>query len=142
MQVKDVMTGGAECVSPSASLQEAASKMKHLDVGSLPVCEGDRLVGMLTDRDITVRATAEAFPPRLGQVGDVMTPDTVYCFEDQDVEVAAWLMKEHQVRRLIVVNRDKRFVGIVSLGDLAVETGDEHLAGEALQAVSQPVAPR
>jgi CBS domain-containing protein len=87
-----------------------------------------------------VRATAEAFPPRLGQVGDVMTPDIVYCFEYQEVEVAAWLMKEHQVRRLILVNRDRRFVGIVSLGDLAVETGDEKLAGERLEQVSEPGA--
>jgi CBS domain-containing protein len=140
MKVKDVMTEGAECVSPSASLHEAAGKMKHLDVGSLPVCEGDRLVGMLTDRDITVRATAEAIPPGLGQVGDVMTPDIVYCFEDQDVDEAARLMKEHQIRRLVVVNRDRRLVGIVSLGDLAVETGDEKLAGQTLEQVSEPVA--
>jgi CBS domain-containing protein len=142
MQVKDVMTKGAECVTPSTSLQEAASKMKTLDVGPLPVCEGDQLVGMLTDRDITVRATAEALPPRLGQVRDVMTPDAVYCFEDQDVQEAAGLMQEHQVRRLVVLNRDKRLVGIVSLGDLAVETGDEKLAGETLEQVSEPASPK
>src|SRR6516165_1078610 len=104
MQVRDVMTRGAECVTPSASLQEAASKMKNLDVGPLPVCEGDNLVGMITDRDITVRATAEALPPGLGQVRDVMKPDVVYCFEDQDVEEAARLMQEHQIRRLVVLN--------------------------------------
>ncbi len=138
MRVKDVMTKGAECVGPAASLQEAAGKMKGLDVGTLPVCEGDRLVGMVTDRDITVRATAEALPPRLGQVRDVMTPDVVSCFEDQDVEEAARLMKEHQIRRLVVLDRDKRLVGIVSLGDLAVETGDEKLAGQTLEQVSLP----
>jgi CBS domain-containing protein len=139
MKVKDVMTKGAECVTPSTSLQEAASKMKNLDVGPLPVCENDHLVGMITDRDITVRATAEALPPRLGQVRDVMTPDVVYCFEDQDVDEAARLMKEHQIGRLVVLNRDKRLVGIVSLGDLAVETGNEKLAGETLEKVSEPV---
>jgi CBS domain-containing protein len=139
MQVRDVMTKGAECVTPSASLQEAASKMKTLDIGPLPVCEDDYLVGMITDRDITVRATAEALPPRLGQVRDVMTPDVVYCFEDQDVEEAARLMKENQIRRLVVLDRDKRLVGIVSLGDLALETGDEKLAGQTLEKVSQPV---
>ena len=136
--VKDVMTKGAECVAPSTSLREAASKMKALDVGPLPVCEGDHLVGMITDRDITVRATAEALPPGLGQVRDVMTPDIVYCFEDQDVQEAAKLMKEHQIRRLVVLNPDKRLVGIVSLGDLAVETGDEKLVGQTLEHVSLP----
>jgi CBS domain-containing protein len=138
MQVKDVMTREVECVSPSTSLQEAAGKMKALDVGPLPVCEGDRLVGMITDRDITVRATAESLPPGLGQVRDVMTPDVIYCFEDQDLQETARLMKEHQVRRLVVLNRDKRLVGIVSLGDLAVETGDEQLAGRTLEHVSLP----
>src|SRR5215469_10099563 len=137
MRVKDVMTKGAECVSPTASLHEAAGKMKSLDVGSLPVCEGDRLVGMITDRDITVRATAEAIPPGLGQVRDVMTPNVVYCLEDEPVQQAAQLMKEHQVRRLVVLNNKNRLVGIVSLGDLAVETGDEQLAGETLERVSE-----
>jgi len=138
MQVKDVMTRGAECVTPSTSLREAASKMKTLDVGPLPVCDSDQLVGMITDRDITVRATAEGLPPGLGQVRDVMTPEVVYCFEDQDVQEAAKLMKEHQIRRLVVLNSDKRLAGIVSLGDLAVETGDENLAGKTLEQVSLP----
>jgi len=139
MQVKDIMTKGAECVSPTHVLREAAQRMKNLNVGSLPVCENDRLVGMITDRDITVRATAEALPPGLGQVKDVMTPDVVYCFEDHDVQEAARLMQENQIRRLVVLNRDKRLVGIVSLGDLAVETGDERLAGHTLETVSEPI---
>jgi CBS domain-containing protein len=138
MLVRDVMTKGAECVRPTTPLHDAAQRMKDLDVGRLPVCEGDRLVGMITDRDITVRATAEALPPMLGQVGDVMTPDVVWCFEDQDVQEAAKLMKEHQIRRLVVLDRDKRLTGIVSLGDLAVESGDEHLAAETLGQVSLP----
>src|SRR5262249_10721006 len=142
MQVRDVMTQGAECITPSTSLQEAANKMKTLDVGPLPVCQDDHLVGMITDRDITVRATAEALPPRLGQVRDVMTPDVVYCFEEQDMQEAARLMQEHQIRRLVVLDRQKRLVGIVSLGDLAVETGDEKLAGETLEQVSDPERPK
>jgi CBS domain-containing protein len=142
MQVNAVMTKGAECVTPSTALQETAKKMIVLDVGLLPVCENDQLVGMITDRDITVRATAESLPPWRGLVRDVMTPDVVYCFEDQDVQEAARLMKEHKIRRLVVVNRDKRLVGIVSLGDLAVETGDEKLAGEALERVSEPASPK
>jgi len=138
MIVRDVMTQGAECVSPTTSLQEAARKMKDLDVGPLPVCENDRLVGMVTDRDITVRAVAEGCDPRTATVKEVMTPDVFYCFEDQDVQQAANLMKQNQVRRLVVLNRDKRLVGIVSLGDLAVETGDEHLTGRTLEEVSLP----
>jgi len=142
MKVKDVMTCGAECTRPGASLHEAAERMKVLDVGSLPVCENDRLVGMITDRDITVRATAERLPPGLGQVRDIMTPDIIYCFEDQDVSEAARLMEEHQIRRLVVLNRDKRLVGIVSLGDLAVKSGDEGLSHETLEQVSEPAVPR
>jgi len=137
MFVKDVMTTGAECVRPANSLVEAARKMKNLDVGPLPVRgDNDRLVGMITDRDITLRAVAESCDPRTTTVKDVMTPDVVYCFEDQDVREAAQLMQEQQVRRLVVLNRDKRLVGIVSLGDLAVETGDEKLAGRTLEHVS------
>jgi len=140
MQVRDVMTKGAECVRPSNSLQEAAQRMKTLGVGPLPVCDNDLLVGLITDRDIVVRAVAEACDPRTTTVQNVMTPDVLYCFEDQDVQEAAQLMCEQQVRRLVVLNRDKRLVGIVSLGDLAVETGDEKLVGKTLEQVSMPWA--
>jgi len=143
MRVKEVMTRGVECVRPTDELARAAERMKALNVGVLPVCgDNDKLVGMVTDRDITVRATAEALPPRLGQVQDVMTPDVIYVFEDQDVAEAARLMEQHQVRRLVVLNRDKRLVGIVSLGDLAVKAGHEGLSHEALEQVSEPAAPR
>jgi len=143
MQVQDVMTKGAECIQPSATLQEAAARMRDLNVGPLPVCgDNDRLVGMLTDRDITVRAVAEGRDPRHTQVRDIMTPDIVYCFEDQEVSEAARVMKEHQVRRLAVLNRDNRLVGIVSLGDLAVDARDEELVGSTLGAVSAPCQPR
>jgi CBS domain-containing protein len=140
MKVKDVMTPSVEVIHPDSSLQEAAERMKTLDVGPLPVCENDRLVGMITDRDITVRAVAQGFGGALGKVRDVMTPDIVYCFEDQDVQEAARLMQEHQIRRLVVLARDQRLVGIVSLGDLAVETGDEKLAGQTLEQVSEPTS--
>jgi CBS domain-containing protein len=139
MNVREVMTVGAECVSPSTSLYEAAQKMRGFNVGPLPVCGNkDRLVGIVTDRDITVRGVAEALDPRTTTVQDVMTPDVVCCFEDQDVQEADWLMQERQVRRLVVLNRDKRLIGIVSLGDLAVETGDRTLAGETVEQVSLP----
>jgi len=131
------MTRGVECIRPDATLQEAAAKMKSLDIGPLPVCDNDRLVGMVTDRDITVRATAEGEAPNDVRVRDVMTPEVIYCFEDALVADAA-LMQQEQVRRLLVLNRDKRLVGIASLGDLAVETGDEQLAGGTLEGVSEP----
>jgi CBS domain-containing protein len=132
------MTRGVECVRLDTTLQEAAAKMKSLDVGMLPVCDNDRLVGMLTDRDITVRATAEGEAPTDIRVRDIMTPEVVYCFEDELVGDAARQMQEKQIRRLVVLNRAKRLVGIVSLGDLAVETGDEQVSGQTLEAVSQP----
>lgn len=138
MRVKDVMTTSVQTIRPDSPLQEAAERMKTLDVGPLPVCEDNRLVGMITDRDITVRATAEAIPPRLGQVRDVMSRNVIYCYDDQDIRDAARLMKKNQVRRLVVLNRGKRLVGIVSLGDLAVSTGDDQLAGETLEKVSEP----
>jgi len=138
MQVKDVMTRGAQCIGPDATLQEAARKMKDLDVGPLPICDNDHLVGMLTDRDITVRAVAEGRDPRTAKVRDAMSEGVCYCFEDDDVSAAAQVVREKQVRRLVVLTSDKRLAGIVSLGDLAVETGDEHLAGKTLEHVSQP----
>jgi CBS domain-containing protein len=94
---------------------------------------------MLTDRDIAIRSVAEGRDPRADRVKDVMTPGIVYCFDDQDVVEVAELMRDKQVRRLPVLNRDKQLVGIVSLGDLAVEAGDDALAGHALEGVSEPV---
>jgi len=139
MRVNEVMTKGVECIRPSESILAAAQKMKSLNVGTLPVCgENDRLVGMLTDRDIAIRAVAEGQDPRTGRVQDIMTPKVVYVFEDEDITEAARLMRENQIRRLIVLNRDKRLAGIVSLGDLAVDTHDEHLVGATLEAVSEP----
>jgi len=142
MRVNEVMTRRAECIPPDATLQEAAERMKKLDVGSLPVCDNNRLVGMLTDRDITVRSVSDGFDPRTDLVRDVMTPEVVYCFEDQDVTEAAKLMREKQIRRLAVLNRNKRLTGIVSLGDLAVEAGNEQLAGETLEGISEPSSPQ
>ena len=132
MQVKQVMTRGVECISPNTTVQEAARKMKALNVGPLPICDNDRLTGMLTDRDITVRVAAEGRNPATTTVREAMTPEVVYCFEDQDVREAARIMEERQIRRLVVLNRDKRLVGIVSLGDLATQTSDEELDSSEL----------
>ena len=142
MQVKEVMTFGVECVSPDATLREAAQRMKELNVGPMPICgHDDRLAGIITDRDITVRAVAAGLDPSTTKVCDVMTPNIIYCYEDQDISDAAHMMEQNQIRRLVVLNRDKRMVGILSLGDLAVDTGDEQLAGHTLEAVSEPAVP-
>jgi CBS domain-containing protein len=142
MLVKEIMTSDVECITPNTTLREAAQRMKELDVGPLPICgDDDRLAGMITDRDITVRAVAAGLDPSTAQVRDVMTPNIIYCFEDQDISDAAHMMEQNQIRRLLVLNRDKRLVGILSLGDLAVDTGDEQLAGHTLEAVSEPALP-
>ena len=141
MQIKEVMTTGVEVVRPDDTLQEAARRMKSIDVGPLPVCDGDRLLGMITDRDIIVRATADGCDPKITRVKEAMTPGVVYVFEDQDVEEAASLMKERQIRRLVVLDRNKRLVGILSLGDIAADIQDEELSGEVLERVSEPSEP-
>jgi len=142
MLVREVMTRNAACVRPNDTLQSAAAKMRDLNVGSMPVCGGeDKLVGMLTDRDVVIRSVAEGMNPNDSHVSDAMSQGITYCFEDQDVEEAAELMRHNQIRRLAVLNRDKRLVGIVSLGDLAVGTDDEHLAGRTLEEVSEPAMP-
>jgi len=143
MRISEVMTRGVECIRPGDSVARAAERMREMNVGALPVCGDDgRLAGMVTDRDITVRATAGGRDPCGTCVRDVMTPDIVWIFEDQLVSEAARLMEEKQIRRLAVLNRDKRLVGVVSLGDLAVKSGDEELSGAALEQVSEPAAPR
>ena len=138
MKVNEIITHGPEVIRPETALIEAAQKMKSLDIGMLPVCDGDRLVGVITDRDITVRGVAQGCDPKIARVQEVMTPEVIYCFDDEDVKDVAKKMEEKQVRRLPVLNREKRLVGIVSLGDLAVRTGKEKLAGEVLERVSAP----
>jgi CBS domain-containing protein len=137
MQLKDVMTAQVEVIRPDAPIREAAQKMKNRDIGPLPVCDGERLVGMVTDRDIVVNAVAEGRDPETTKIADVMTPEVTYCFDDQDTEEAMRLMERHQIRRLPVLSREKRLVGIVSLGDLATKE-DESRTGETLREVSQP----
>jgi CBS domain-containing protein len=138
MQIREIMTREPVVIGPDMVLREAAERMRDLDSGVMPVGQNDRLVGMLTDRDITIRATAAGKDPNETRVEEVMTPEVGYCFEDDDAMAAANIMEEHQLRRLIVLNRDKRLVGVLSLGDLAVHTADDRLAGEVAEAVSEP----
>ena len=135
-KVAEVMTPEVRIAQPDDTVQQAAQLMSEEDTGVLPVGEGDRLVGMVTDRDIAVRLGAEGKDPTETTVREVMTPEVKYVFEDEDVGHAAQVMAEQQIRRLPVMNRDKRLVGIVSLGDLATEQ-PPHIAGHALSEVSQ-----
>src|SRR5437870_12397425 len=136
MKVKEVMTQRAEFVDPATSLMEAAQIMKNFNIGALPVGENDRLIGMVTDRDIALRAVAEDKQPSSTTVRDVMSEKIYYCFEDGDVEEAARCMAENQVRRLPILNRDKRLTGIVSLADIAKT--HEECEKTALEGVSEP----
>lgn len=141
MQLSEIMTTRPEVIQPDTVLQEAARLMRDLDVGAIPVCSGKRLEGMLTDRDITVRATAEGLDPRSTSAREVMTADVIHCYEDQNEEEAADIMERYQLRRLAIVNRDKQLTGIISIGDLSVKTGRDRLAGDTLAGVSQPAQP-
>lgn len=136
--VRDVMTPAAATIACDASLKDAAALMKSHDVGSLPVCEEKRVVGVVTDRDIVVRAVAEGLAPET-KVQSVMTQGVVYCNADKPIEEAAHLMQEKQIRRLVVVEGDQSVVGMLSLGDIAVRSGDGTLGGEVLESVSEPV---
>jgi CBS domain-containing protein len=140
MKVHDVMTPDVIMVGPEATLAEAAQLMKDEDIGPLPVCESGQVFGMVTDRDIAVRAVAEGRDPKVTHVREVMTPDVVCCFETDEVEEAARLMQETQLRRLLVIDDDRRLVGIVSLADIVLQTGDDRLGGETLERVTEPPA--
>jgi CBS domain-containing protein len=142
MELRDIMTRNVEVVNGNASLKEAATKMKKLDVGLIPVCDGDRLKGLLTDRDITIRATADGRDPSTTKVNEVMSTDIAYCLEDQAVDEAVILMEARQIRRLPILNQDKQLVGIVSLADIAVHVGDRDLTGETLEEISEPAEPK
>jgi CBS domain-containing protein len=136
MKVRDVMTSDVQTVQPDQRVQEAASFMLSADAGSIPVTEGERLIGMITDRDIAVRGVAKGMGPDT-PVRDLMTNDVVCVREDEDCSAVASRMSEAQVRRLPVVDEQERLCGIVSLGDLARESDSEG-AHEALEGVSRP----
>jgi CBS domain-containing protein len=137
MKITEAMTRDVRVANPDQTIREAAQMMAELDAGALPVGEDDRLVGMITDRDIAVRAVAHGKAPDT-RVRDVMTDDVKYCFEDEEVEDVARNMADIQVRRLPVVNRDKRLVGIVAIADIAA-TEEAEVVGEAVSGISEPV---
>jgi CBS domain-containing protein len=137
MNVRQIMTSDVECIEPTTTLKEAAQRMKTLDVGFLPVSEKDRLVGTVTDRDIAIRSVAEGHNVSKTKVSEIMTRDVFCCYDDQDVAECGRLMQEKEVRRMLVLDRDEKMIGVVSLGDIARTDGEEPVAAITLKEVSR-----
>ena len=136
-QLKDLMSRDVKVIGPDMSIRDAARKMRDGDFGMMPVGENDRMIGTISDRDIAIRAVAEGKDAGT-KVRDVMSDGIAWAYEDDSVERAAMIMSEHQVRRLPVVDREKRLVGIVALGDFAVESSEIRPTSLALAEISRP----
>ncbi len=136
MKISEVMTRDVEVASPNDTIQSVAQKMAQMDVGALPVCDGRRIQGMVTDRDIAIRGVAQGVSPDT-PISQVMTGNLEYVMADDDLDRAADKMADHQIRRLPVLDSDQQLVGIVSLGDLAQEH-KEKVIGRTLEEISQP----
>ena len=136
-QLKDLMSRDVKVISSDMTIGDAAKKMRDGDFGMMPVGEEDRMIGTISDRDIAIRAVAEGKDSST-KVRDVMSEGIIWVYEDDSVEQAATMMSKHQVQRLPVVNRDKRLVGILALGDFAVESSEIQPAAQALSEISKP----
>ena len=141
MLVRDIMTRNIETIDTDSYVVQAARKMKSLEIGALPVIEKSQIVGMITDRDIAIRAVAGGKNPATTQVREVMTPGVLKCYEDDDIHDAAELMENKGILRLLVLNNDNVPIGLVSLADFAVKSHDERLAWEILERLSEPASP-
>jgi CBS domain-containing protein len=137
--VSEIMTRDVRTISPQETIQRAAQMMDELNVGIVPVCDGEKLVGMITDRDITVRATSVGSAPDQTRVEEVMTADVRWCFDDQSIDEVMEQMADVQIRRVPVVNHDKKLVGIVALGDIATRVPRD--IEDTLQDISTPSEP-
>src|SRR5262245_14108657 len=137
MKIQELMSRNVQCIEPTTVIAKAADKMRELDIGFLAICDNDRLVGTVTDRDITIRSVAQGRDPRLAPVQEIMTPSGFYCYQDEDVEHVTEYMREKEVRRMLILDRQKRLVGVVSIGDIAKASGEEELAGETLGEIAE-----
>jgi CBS domain-containing protein len=137
MKVQQIMSQNVECIDPTTPIAKAAQKMRELDVGFLAVCDGERPVGTITDRDIVIRSVAQSLDPRLERVREIMTSDAFHCYEDDDVEAVGKYMQEKRVRRMLILDRNENLVGVVSLGDIAMTSGEQELAGETLGEIAR-----
>lgn len=140
MQVRDVMTRSFQSIGQQTTLHEAAVRMRDLDVGMLPVNDNGEITGTLTDRDITIRGTAQGADPYVTTVGAIMSSEVVYCREDDELDAAARIMEQHQIRRLLVRNTTGEFTGMLSVADLARHPDSEPMASGIMEEVSQPKA--
>jgi CBS domain-containing protein len=138
MLLKEIMTSTVDVISRDAKAAEAALEMKYLDIGAMPVCDGERLCGIVTDRDLVVRVVAKGLDPKQVHVSDATSSEVFFCYEDEDLEKASQVMSQKQIRRLPILSRAKKLVGIVSLGDLAVRGKDAQTSGVVLEQVSRP----
>jgi len=136
MKVKDVMHKGVTWVSPDTAIGELARKMRDENIGSIPVGENDRLIGMVTDRDLAIKAFADGKDPATLTARDVLSGPILYCRSEEDIDDAVRIMEDHQVRRLPVIDENKRMVGMLSLGDIASST-DRAFSGEVVQMVAE-----
>ncbi len=135
------MTSTVEVLPPTATIRECAERMRDLDVGCMPVRDREKLVGVVTDRDVVLRAIAEGLNPEQARLREIMSGDVVTCYEEDDVQQAAEAMEQNQVRRILVLDAEEQLVGILALGDLAVGGDDRALSGEVLGRVSDPAEP-
>jgi CBS domain-containing protein len=136
MKAKDIMTRDIFVVSPDTSIQEAAQAMQQQDIGALPVCDGEKILGMVTDRDIAVRGVAKGLHAQTA-VGAIMTTDVSFCLVDDDLDEVREMMSKKQIRRLPVIDDKRNLAGMISLGDIALRDRDRE-AGETLENISRP----
>lgn len=138
MKVRDIMSHHVQLVSSSAMVNEAAEKMGAFNIGALPIIEDNKIAGMLTDRDIAIRVVAAGLNPKMTVIKNVYTPGIITCYEDDYIEIAARIMEDNQVRRLLVLGDDSNTAGILSIGDLALKTNRGHLTYKILEKVCEP----
>lgn len=141
MKVSDVMTKNVQVIPYNATVRDAAKLMKDIDSGFVPVINSEKVIGVITDRDIVLRSTAEGNNPNETKVEEVMTKEFFFLYEDEDATEAASVMSKQQVRRLPVVNRREELVGVVSLGDLSVDYNNDTVSGKTLEEISRPAKP-
>ena len=134
MKVREIMTSNVECLAPDASIREIAQEMKSLDVGFIPICENDRLVGTVTDRDIVIRAVAEGVDVNTSRAREIMSREVIYAFDDDDVKTVAEKMRDKDVRRILILDEAKRLVGVVSIGDISKV--EEKVSGKTLHDIT------
>lgn len=136
MKISEIMSRNVKCISPSMPISIASEIMRDDDIGFLPVCEHDKVVGTVTDRDITIRSVAQGRDPRLAPVNEIMTVTVFHAYEDEDVETVAQAMQDDAVRRMLIFDRDEHLIGVVSVGDIAKASIDRTLAGQTLAEIA------